>query len=632
MSAPTVTIVEGQSTQAIPDPGIDKIAVIIGATSAGTAGLSALRLNPASLVTDYGYGDTVDVCTHLLTPTIKRPRVYPLALYKTPSTNPGSYRTIDITGITGTALVSVDATVTPLGTYDAWIKVITGFTVGTTGGAVQWTLDGGRHWSDTIAIGTADSYTIPNSGSKFLFNPTSADLTALNTLLNEIKTDFNAHVILTTGTVHSNSGVADVVATANASSTATRVALANALRLAAISHYGKGSGASPAIHINVSGDAAGATALGLVAVATDDETALVTALALKASLNTHDASVVWHTIADATNTVTSASPSAGTLIAGDVAKVRTNAPVWSQADLTTAFAALAASSLDFALVAIVGDVAASDATVISAGLNALLAVGKRDTCFVHSRGQLAAESETTWQASIIADFASFTDSRIGRIDGQAWVTNPYTGRQDLRTFMGPALARVTTIDRSVSPGYVGDGPLEGVSLVDTSGALIGHDEGPMGTVTGLDNARGICLYRIPTSTLRAGAYIVTSPQVLWGTSDLIRHVQVRRVANALEREIEGIAWTEIGGATLGDPTTLLLDEVTTDAIGNKIRNVISRDFASDFQNPSDEAVIVVNRPYTVTNISDISITGTANPLPFGYVKNITLTLKINTGA
>lgn len=631
MSAPTVTITEGQATQAIPDPGIDKVCVVIGCTSAGTAGLSALRLNPAALVTDYGYGDAPDLCTHLLTPTLKRRGTYPLAIYKTPSTNAGSFRTIDITGVTGTAVLSVDATVTPLGTYDAWIKVMTGFSVGTTGGAIQWSLDGGRHWSDTIAVGTAGSYTIPNSGVKFLLGPASADNTLTNTLLTEIKADINAHFILTTGTVHTNSGVADVISTAAATNTATRIALANAERTALISHYGKGSGASPAIHINVAGDAAGLALLTATPVATDDASALALALVMKAVQTTHIASTVWHTIADATNTITSTSPVQGTLIAADVAKVRTDPPVWSQADLTTAFAALAASSVDFALVAIVGNVAAADATIVSAGLNALLAVGKRVTCFVQSRGQLAAESETTWQAAIIADFASFTDARIGRCDGQAWVTNPYTGRQDLRSPLAPILARVTQIDRWVSPGYVNDGPLDGVSLVDTNGALIGHDEGPMGTVTGLDNARGICLYRIPTSTLRTGAYIVTSPQVQWSVSDQIRSVQVRRVANALERTAEGISWTEIGGALLGDPDTLLLDEASQDAVANKIRAKLSVDFASDIQNAADDALVAIDRPYTVTNVTDVSLTGSLNPRMFGYAKNITLNFRINGG-
>ncbi len=632
MSPPTVTIVESQATQAIPDPGIDKVCVVIGCTSGGTAGLSALRLNPTALVTDYAAGDAVDVCTHLLTPTLKRRNVYPLAIYKTPSTNVGSYRTIDVTNVTGTAVVSVDATSTPLGTYDAWIKVVDGFSVGTTGGSLRWTLDGGRHWSDTIAVGTAGSYTIPNSGVKYLLGPSTADNTLCNTLLNEEKTDFNAHVILVTGLVHTNSGVADVVATANASSTATRVALANALRLAKISHYGKGSGASPAIHINVSGDAVGLALLTATPVATDDASALALALVMKADHAIHIASTVWHTIADATNVISATSPVQGTLIAGNIVKVRTDPPVWSQADLTTAFAALAASSIDFALVAIVGNVAAADATIISAGLNALLAVGKRDLCLVHTRGQLEAESETTWQAAIIADFASFTDARIGRCDGQAWITNPYTGRQDLRSFIAPTLARVTSIDRWVSPGYVNDGPLDGVSLVDENDALIGHDEGRMGTVTGLDNARGICLYRIPTTALRAGAYIVTSAQVLWGVADEIRSVQVRRVANAMQREAEGIAWTEIGGAELGDPETLLLDEATTDAIANKIKAKLSVDFASDIQNPKDEELVDIHRPYTVANVSDISITGDINPRPFGYVKNITLNFNINGGS
>ncbi len=306
----SVTVQEARGFVAIP-ADLDKLAVVLGCSSAGS-GFSPFFLSGSSAIANVGYGDAPDtLCQIIERQQSGTSKKFPAAMYTTPASTPGSYGAIDNTGVLGTARFAVDATSLPRGTYEARLKVITGFTVGVTGGTIQWSLDAGRTWSNTTAIGTADNYTLPNSNVKFVFTPGATDLTALNTLINELFTDFNAHVILTTGTVHSNADNADVISAGtypSATSTATRIARVNAIKAAYALHRVKGSGGSPAIHINASGDTVNIVT---AADATDDETALTLALDIKAKFNAHDAGTTWHTIADATNVTTSPAPAVG---------------------------------------------------------------------------------------------------------------------------------------------------------------------------------------------------------------------------------------------------------------------------------------------------------------------------------
>jgi hypothetical protein len=125
----------------------------------------------------------------------------------------------------------------------------------------------------------------------------------LNNLINEIFTDQNAHVILTTGTVHGAADSANVVSALtypSAVDEATRVARINALRAAYVSHI-----ATIADDVHLEADE---TNVLTVPEAEDDAGALLLAVELKLMLNAHGADTGPHTIADATNVVTSTTP------------------------------------------------------------------------------------------------------------------------------------------------------------------------------------------------------------------------------------------------------------------------------------------------------------------------------------
>jgi hypothetical protein len=85
------------------------------------------------------------------------------------TTTDGGYGSIDVTGVTGTSVVTNDASVKPIDEYEAYLIVPTGGTIGEAGITLQWSLDNGRTLSPVTALGTANSFTIPNSGVKFAF-------------------------------------------------------------------------------------------------------------------------------------------------------------------------------------------------------------------------------------------------------------------------------------------------------------------------------------------------------------------------------------------------------------------------------------------------------------------------------
>lgn len=122
----------------------------------------------------------------------------------------------------------------------------------------------------------------------------------LVTYINAVRLDI---MKVKAGTIfHGELAPTAIVATANASSLATSIALANAMKAAYNTHIASivsattGQGA----HI-ISGGTANATA-----AATDLATTITLANALKAAYNTHVALATAHPTADATNTTTSA--------------------------------------------------------------------------------------------------------------------------------------------------------------------------------------------------------------------------------------------------------------------------------------------------------------------------------------
>ncbi len=618
---------------AVPLPAqIDRTCVVIGCSSAGSAGLSPFYSNAPAATTGVGYGDGPDALTQI----IARTQV-PAAFYKTPSTTAGTYGAIDDSAFTGAATLGTSGN--PNGRYEAGIEFVTGGTVGEAGITYRYTLDGWRNRSRIYALGTDDSITIPNSGATFTLSPAAIDLTALNTLLNEIKTDFNAHAILTAGGVHGAADNADVVATADATNTATRIALANALRAAYELHRIKTAGG---VH-----GAADATNVITKPVATDDHTALVLAIEIKTRYNLHrvKVSASTHGAADNTNATTSPDPAAGTIEAGDKVMVRTFGPKWSTDDLDDARDALVQSSVDFGLCVIVGPMSAAEAAHVSTMRAALLAVGKRVTFLCEARlpDFEASETEATWLASVAADYLDFEDSGVHVRATYGIETDAVTARQYLRSDLAEFAANVVRVAVKEWPCAPADRALQGVALVDSGGNLIGHDEGPQGAVTGLSDddqgSRFGCNFRPALPAFRGQVY-TTVPWMMYAPDERIRNLPTRRVINKLERVAATTAFSGLGGTTFytpadgttTPPTPARLTESGRNRIHAAIFGRLAIECRDDIQNADDgnldTGLVQVNQDVTISGGNLVSVSVTLAPLVFGYLFTTAITVAV----
>lgn len=185
-----ITVEEARGAIAVP-ADLDATAIVMGCSSAGS-GLSPFFLSGTSAQASVGYGDASDC----LCQVIEQPNAgkkYPCALYTVPGSTPGSYGTIDIAEVDGTCRPTNSITLAPFGTYEAAIRMVAGCTVGVTGGTYQWSLDGGRHWSNTTALGTATSISIPNAGTGYDLTPPAAQVTAFIAAVLEARADALAH-------------------------------------------------------------------------------------------------------------------------------------------------------------------------------------------------------------------------------------------------------------------------------------------------------------------------------------------------------------------------------------------------------------------------------------------------------
>jgi hypothetical protein len=744
------TLVESRGTVATPTD-IDRRAVVLGCSSAGS-GLSSRFVRGAEAVAAVGYGDAVDTLCHVIEqPTTGQSNLkFPASFYRLPGTTPGSYGAIDNTGVTGTAVPANDASLAPYGTYEAYVTIIAGGTVGTTGITYRWGLDADRSISSavTTALGTSTAIALPNSGVGFTLDPPSAQVTALIAAVLEARADTLAHLADVTAhdaadtsadqvalaassapttaagaiavinlciaalrtheadiAAHNGPDGVNTIASTTAVTIADAVARYVAYKAAFNAHLGIALAAdtddllaatatvaapvtilaaalgAPAQALmatyarRVSFTTAGATPSDAPATATVTGTdylgaALVEVKALSQSAATVFTSGAFKTItsivytaadgtgatvaigygqgvhnsADVTNTLTATSPTQGTLVAGDTFTVRTFAPAPASADIDTAATALANASYDFTLAFFEFDMTAALAARVTAFLDTCLARGKRVTAIVRQSGfdLENGETEAQWSARVAAELSAYDDSRIHARTTWSMITDAMTGRRYIRATLAQFAADTVRVEIDQEPCAPNDRAASQVSLVDSTGADIGHDEGPRGTATGLSN-EGIgnrygCEMRLPDQEVRESVYDTVS-WMLYATGESITRLPQRRLANAMEREALSAARPLLGSDifyTPADPNDPSSQNVMTAKSVAKVHGLIyqrlSTKFQGKIQNADDASLntglVQVNPVITVGTGNAITIAIVLAPRFKGLLLSLAFTLTV----
>ena len=178
--------------------------------------------------------------------------------------------------------------------------------------------------------------------------------------------------------------------------------------------------------------------------------------------------------------------SAGTLLAGETATFRGDAPKWNTTEIGTALDAIFASTVAWENALIVGDLAAADIDTIDPKFTAAQTRGKYRGWIGHTRMPLIGESEATYKAALDAIFASKATVHGEICSGAAKTISSVSGRQYRRPSGYTIGALEQSASEEINIADVNRGPVPGVSITDANGNPDEHDES---LNPGLDDSR-----------------------------------------------------------------------------------------------------------------------------------------------
>jgi hypothetical protein len=145
----TVSVSNAQGSPTIPQDADFGICFIGYSTTTPLAAgvVSPPYSSPSAFAGDFGLSDAIDGGCQAITVRPTNPQPSPICFYRTPATTPGARgTTLTTTGVTGTSVVTKTGSTNPVGTYQPVGRVITGCTLGVTGGVIQYSPDNGRSW------------------------------------------------------------------------------------------------------------------------------------------------------------------------------------------------------------------------------------------------------------------------------------------------------------------------------------------------------------------------------------------------------------------------------------------------------------------------------------------------------
>jgi hypothetical protein len=164
MTIPAITQNELDGALGVLPPSAGRLYALVGVSSAGPTDTPATFGRVQDIVSTFGTGPLVEAAAHAIERYGK-----PVLLVRTGQTTQGACGTVNDDDVAGTSVVTADAVVDPVDDYEVYFEIVTGGTVGTAGITLRYSLDGGRTMSALVALGTANTYTIPGAGVKVNF-------------------------------------------------------------------------------------------------------------------------------------------------------------------------------------------------------------------------------------------------------------------------------------------------------------------------------------------------------------------------------------------------------------------------------------------------------------------------------
>jgi hypothetical protein len=160
---PRVKVNKQDGQTGVVKPGGEGVLAIIAPSGAGTVNQPQAYTDANKALTDLGYGLLVSSAAYVMGVAGN-----PCVLIKGTGTTAGAYSAVTHTGA-GTSVVSAHAATKPLDDFTVVFTFTAGGTIGVAGILFTYSLDGGVNVSAVQALGTATSFTIPNTGVQIDF-------------------------------------------------------------------------------------------------------------------------------------------------------------------------------------------------------------------------------------------------------------------------------------------------------------------------------------------------------------------------------------------------------------------------------------------------------------------------------
>lgn len=136
---------------------VGDVFAVVGTSSKGDVNYPVTFVNPSDIAAYFGEGPLVEHACYLAGGK-------PVVCVRMPTVTDGSCGTIDVTKWSGTSVCSIHTGSKASFEFDVILEIVIGGTIGQAGVVLRYSLDGGYNWSAETSLGTANTFTIPNSG------------------------------------------------------------------------------------------------------------------------------------------------------------------------------------------------------------------------------------------------------------------------------------------------------------------------------------------------------------------------------------------------------------------------------------------------------------------------------------
>lgn len=304
---------------------------------------------------------------------------------------------------------------------------------------------------------------------------------------------------------------------------------------------------------------------------------------------------------------------AGTLVVGDIATFRGDAPNWDSTEIAAALDALFASTVNWENVHVVGVVDGTTFDVIDPKFTGAITSGKYRGWIGHTRMPNLAETEAAYLTAMAAIFDSKATVHGEICSGAAKTISGVSARQYRRPTSFALASREGNVSEEINIADVNLGTLPGISIRDANGNPDEHDES---NNPGLDDAR--------FSVLRTwegiqGVY-PNRPRILSAAGSDFDLFTKRRVLNITHAALRIFFIRRLNKPILVDTTSGFILESEALEIESGARAVmrsvlLAKPKASGVQ-------FVLSRTDNI--LSTKTLTGTARVIPLAYPETIEL--------